>query len=216
MNPNDNIFEYALELMQNQSQESLAKSLDNVHHKGLFSLVIGGTENGQLTRIFIATKKIKLGSIQLHSHCYDLSIGVIKGGFMHHLARDSHILDYPTDYILDWVNLDEYRYQSPLNGGNGLEYLDNNSYCISSNFIPVGGQIHLLHSDIHSVSVDKGTMWVLHEHGFQAKESKVLGFPFKTNGLYTAPKQYQVNNMWEMAYKELKTCIDLKRLKMKG
>ena len=50
------IFEHTLELMENISYEALNKSIADCHIDGLFSLVVGGTENGELTRIFYATK----------------------------------------------------------------------------------------------------------------------------------------------------------------
>lgn len=209
------IFEHAFNLMQNQDPKSLEKSIDNCHHKGLFSLVIGGTENGNLTRVFIATEDVNFSDIAFHDHCYDLSIGVIKGEFINHTAEEADKM--PDTTLFDWVELDKWLYHSKLRGGNGkLSFVDTEHYYIQSNYIPIGGSFYMEHFQVHTVSVKKGTMWVLQEHGFQAKESKVLGVPFETNGLYTAPKQYQVNNMWEMAYKELKAYIDLKQLKMKG
>ena len=63
------LFDEVLEMMRNPNKDSLVKSLADVHCKGLFSLVVGGTENGNLTRIFYATKKIKPFDIQFHSHC---------------------------------------------------------------------------------------------------------------------------------------------------
>ena len=50
------IFEQTLKLMENVSKDSLDKSIEDCHVAGLFSLVVGGTENGELTRIFYATK----------------------------------------------------------------------------------------------------------------------------------------------------------------
>ena len=194
------IFHYALGLMNNQNEGSLLKSLDNVHHKGLFSLVIGGNENGSLTRVFIATKKIKMSAIQLHSYTYDLSIGVIKGEFMHHTAMQLGCGAVGANSI----KLDKYRYRSPLNGGNGLEFLEDATYLVQSSNIPEGGEVLLSHTDIHSVSVSKGAMWVLQEHGFKTHKSIVLGRKFITDGLYTIPKQYQVNDMWQKVYASLK------------
>lgn len=201
------IFTHALNLMDNQDPKSLEKSIDNCHHKGLFSLVIGGTENGKLTRVFIATKKIKLSGCTFHSHTYDLTIGVIKGEFMHHIAKDSDMFmmnSSPTDVMFNWVRLPTYHYQSPLNNGKGLEFDSMKEYYINSTVVPAGGEIHLRHTDIHSVTVSEGTMWVLQEHGFETDKSTVIGKPFTVDGLYTPPKQYQVNDMWQLVYNELK------------
>ena len=64
----------------------------------------------------------------------------------------------------------------------------------------------IVHSDKAQKAIKKieGTMWVLQEHGFKTHESIVLGRKFITDGLYTIPKQYQVNDMWQKVYASLK------------
>ena len=62
-------------------------SLKNCHAKGLFSLVVE-SNNGQLLRVFVAQEDVNPFDIQLHSHKYDLTIGVLCGEFTHHDATD--------------------------------------------------------------------------------------------------------------------------------
>ena len=197
------IFKQVYEMMKNQDVNSLNKSLDDVHQKGLFSLVVGGTENGSLTRIFIATKKIKPFAVQLHSHCYDLKIGVICGTFLHHNAFKVNSDEWPES-----VKIETFKYKSPMNGGNGLTSVGVNGYLLSDTYIPEGGEIELEHDDIHTVSVAKGTMWIVQEQGFKTDESIVVGKRFILDGLYNKPKQYQVNDMWQKVFEELKAYVN--------
>lgn len=196
----ESIFETALRLLEERNKESLEKSLDNVHHDGLFSLVIGGTENGLLTRVFIATKKIKPYTVQLHSHTYNLKLGVIKGHFLHHTAVECG----EGAKGMNVASMKLYKYQSPLNGGKGLELIGNRKYSLYDHYIPVGAEIFLNSDDIHTVSVSKGTMWIVQELGFNKNHSSVIGTEFIADGLYTQPLQYQVNDMWQKVYQEIK------------
>lgn len=196
-----NIFERTLDLMNSPDPESLLMSMDDVHQKGLFSLVVGGTENCKLTRIFIAKNKIKPFAAQLHSHVYDLNIGVIKGTFLHHSAHEC-------GRNAKGVNLGTYKYQSPLNGGVGLEYIEDKPYSLYDNYVPETGCIQLSHNDIHTVSVSKGTMWIVEELGVKSKSSIVVGKRFIVDGLYNQPKQYQVNDMYQIVKRELEIICD--------
>lgn len=197
------IFEETLKLMENISKESLDKSIADCHIEGLFSLVVGGTENGNLTRIFYATNKIKPFQAQLHSHCYDLKIGVIHGVFDHHVAYPVN----PEDINPSLVTLKEYEYKSPLNGGNGLKSVGVSKYSLESAKVPVGGELYLEFSDIHTVSCSKGSMWIVQEQGFVTDSSIVLGVPFVTEGLYNAPKQYQVNDVYQLVLSKLRKVV---------
>jgi hypothetical protein len=197
------IFKDLHKMLLNVNKESLDKSIADCHIKGCFSLVVGGTEHGNLTRVFIATKKIKPFDIQFHSHRYDLKIGVIHGVFEHHIA-------YPLNRDAvnpNFVTLKEYDYKSPLNGGNGLVFTGVNKFCVESAKIPIGGELYLDSKDIHSVSVSKGSIWVVQELGFQDDSSVVLGTDFSTEGLYNKPEQFQVNNMYEQVLKHLKKLV---------
>lgn len=201
-----NVFESAYEMLINTDQDALEKSLNDVHQEGLFSLVVGGTENGQLTRIFIATKKIKPFSLQLHSHCYDLNIGVIKGTFTHHTAIECGENAKGPNIAM----LDKFKYKSPLNGGNGLEYVERAPFGITTTIIPEQGEIYLDHNDIHTVSASKGAMWIVQELGFQTKESIVVGKKFITENLYNPVEQFQINDMWQKVKAALKPIVENK------
>jgi hypothetical protein len=197
------IFEQTLKLMENISSESLNKSIADCHIEGLFSLVVGGTENGELTRIFYATKKIKPFQAQLHSHCYDLNIGVVHGNVKHHIAE--HTSKVSHYHSLVWLK--EYKYCSPLNGGNGLTYLQETPVDLFDVDLPVGGEICLSYDEIHTVSCSKGSIWIVREKGFKTKESVVLGVPFITEGLYNAPKQYQINDVYQLVLDKLRKVV---------
>lgn len=198
------IFKDLHKMLLNVNKESLDISLADCHVKGCFSLVVGGTEHGNLTRVFIANKKIKPFDIQFHSHRYDLKIGVIHGVFEHHVAIEDTEQSY---YANDSVKLKSYEYKSPLNGGNGLTETGSSNWNLKSYKVPVGGEMYLPHNLVHSVSCSKGSMWVVQELGFQDDSSTVLGNNFSTEGLYNEPKQFQVNNMYEQVLEKLNKLV---------
>lgn len=205
------IFNEVLDKMQQPSKEALEMSLADCHVKGVFSLVIDGDrdENGNLirgtlTRVFIATKKIKPFDIQMHSHRYNLTIGVVSGSFTHHIADECRISQSSTENI---VTTKKYEYKSPLNGGSGLKYIGKSRHKLSSYSIPIGAEISLPCDLIRTVSVSKGTIWIVKEGGFRTDSSVVLGVPFQTEGLYNAPKQYQINDMFTLVKEKLEKVI---------
>lgn len=198
------IFEDLHKMMLSVNKESLDKSIADCHIKGCFSLVVGGTEHGKLTRVFIATKKINPFDIQFHSHRYALKLGVIHGVFDHHIADKSLEQDY---YGGSAVKLKEFGYKSPLNGGNGLTQQGESVWNLKSYRVPVGGEMYLPSNLIHSVSCKKGSIWVVQEQGFNCDSSVVLGTDFSTEGLYNKPEQFQVNNMYEQVLNHLKKLV---------
>lgn len=177
------IFKTAHELVHNENitWDTLDLSMADVHHKGLYSIVIGGTEHGELTRVFIATEKIEPYALKLHSHTYDLRLGVIKGVFQHFQAVEcGEGAKGPGS-----VYLDKYEYKSPLNGGNGLKYIKRAPYSIMNHYVPPGGEVFFDSSIIHTVAVEAGTMWIIKECGKKTETSIVLGEKFTTENLYT-------------------------------
>lgn len=203
------IFDTLLDKMQTLKQLPAKYHLMDCHADGLFSLVIDGEMDkdgnflsGTLTRVFIATKKIKPFTIQLHSHKYDLTIGVIHGCFQHHIADVTNDIDFVN--IVGKTRMKRYQYKSPINGESSLEYLDQRFYSLSSNHTPVGGEIFLPHDLIHTVSCDKGTIWVVQEHELKTDSNIVLGVPFKTTKLYKQPTQEEVSKMGILVYEKLK------------
>lgn len=197
------IFKIAHELVhdENITWDTLDLSMADVHHKGLYSIVIGGTEHGELTRVFIATEKIEPYALKLHSHTYDLRLGVIKGVFQHFQAVEcgEHALGPFCVY------LDKYEYKSPLNGGNGLMYIKHAPYAIMNNYIPPCGEVFLDSSVIHTVAVEAGTMWIIKECGKKTKSSIVLGEKFTTENLYTKINRNEISDI----FIKLKKCLDV-------
>jgi hypothetical protein len=123
--------------------------------------------------------------------------------FEHHIARNVCKDKCSPSY----VTLKAYAYKSPLNGGNGLSYYSEYKFLLESANVPVGGEIELQSTDIHSVSCKKGTIWAVQEQGFDCDSSVVLGTDFSTEGLYNKPEQFQVNNMYEQVLKQLKKLV---------
>lgn len=190
-------FKKILDLLNNPNQESLKLSMNDVHHKGLFSLVIGGVEFGKLTRVFIANEKIKPFEVQLHSHRYPIRLTTIKGKIKHFAAFRSEVVDCHT------VSLSEFDYKSPLNGGNGLKYLQETNVIIKDYILPIGASLEMTENEIHTVSCSKGSIWIVEELGFKTDKSQVLGVPFITDGLYQEPKSFQVNDNHQLVKKEV-------------
>ena len=184
--------------LKNPNRDSLKLSMRDTHHKGVFSLVISGTEFGRLTRVFIANKKIKPFKVQLHNHRYPLRITVIKGEITHHLAN------YLSESSFGSISLSEFSYTSPLNGGNGLKYNKEVIINIQSHLLPIGSTIDLAQSDIHTMSCSKGSIWIVEELGFASESSTVLGVPFTLDGLYKEAKPFQINDNIQLVAKEIK------------
>jgi len=185
------------DLLKNTNQESLKLSMNDVHHKGLFSLVIDGTEFGKLTRVFIADEKLKPYQVQLHTHRYPIRLTTIKGDVKHVVAYRSEIVDCHT------VELSEFNYKSPLNGGDGLKYLKETNVIIKDYSLPIGATLQMTSDEFHTVACSKGSIWIVEELGFEKESSKVLGVPFITEGLYTEPKSFQVNDKHQIVKREI-------------
>lgn len=191
------------EVLMNPNPDSLKLSLADTHHEGVFSLVIHGTEFGKLSRVFIATKRIKPYAVQMHTHRYPLNLTVLKGQITHHRAevfnRDSQ----------GEIRLPLFNYKSPLNNGAGLTYLRMVKCTLKDFVLPVGSSLHLGVSDFHTMSCSKGSIWVVEEQGFMVDESQVLGTPFITDGLYNAPKSFQINDKVQQVLKTVNQLINL-------
>lgn len=180
------------EKIKQSDTSSLAMSMGDVHAQGLFSLVFHGDQAGQLTRAYLADKKVNPFNAQLHSHSYDLKITVLKGRVTHHLAT----LSEPD--ARGAISMPAYKYKSPLNGGDGiLRYINEQALSIDEYVLPTTATVYLKHSDIHTVSCSKGAIWVVEELGFQATETTVLGSPFCVDDLYRKPEQFEVNNAYQ-------------------
>lgn len=184
-----------------QPNESLNLSLNNVHHEGLFSLVIDGTEHGKLTRIFIADQTISPFAIQLHTHRYPIVLTAIKGKIVHHTAA------VITGRYFGSVNLSNYEYRSALNGGFGMKYINQVNVVLHDYILPHGGQAEMGENDLHTVSCSKGSIWIVEEQGFKTETSRVLGVPFALDNLYTKPEMFQINDKHSLVIRELNKMI---------
>ena len=188
------------EYFKNPDKDALSKSLRDVHCKGLFSLVINGTEHGRLTRVFIATEKIKPMQIQLHSHRYGITLTPLNGVVMEHTFNNAVGLGCFTSSL--------FNYKSPLNGGNGLEYVRDVKGFITSQYLPIGCSTKMGGNDIHTISCSKGSIWIVEEQGFSQDSSLVIGTPFITENLYKEPKQFEVNDNFQLVSIKLDEIIN--------
>lgn len=189
--------ELLLAKIKNVDNEVLAKSLNNVHAKEMFSLVVEGNENGRLTRFFVAGKKLKPFRAQLHTHRYPLAITVIKGNVVQHVA----------EIVKKGIAIERFIYKSPLNGGNGLEFDKMVHIKLTETHIPVGSIVFMSHEEYHTISCSKGAIWSVEEMGFMGDQSFVLGVPFTVGQLYTEPKQYQINDKMVQVRKEIEKLL---------
>jgi len=189
------------DLIKNPNQESLKLSMADTHHDGIFSLVIEGTEFGKLTRVFIANEKLKPYEVQLHTHRYPIRLTTIKGNIKHYVAYRSEIVDCHT------VELSEFEYKSPLNGGQGLKYTKETNVIIKDYSLPIGSTLQMSNEEFHTMSCSKGSIWIVEEQGFKTDSSKILGVPFVTDGLYNEPKSFQVNDNCQLVAREIKKMI---------
>lgn len=176
--------------------EAIKKSLQDVHSKNVFSLVLDGEENGKLLRVFICDKKLKPFEVQLHSHRYGINLYPIAGNIIQHVAIPGNQLQMPT-----------YRYKSFLNGGNGLSFMGVGNYNITSHQAPVGSKIHMSENEVHTMSCSKGSIWMVEELGFAREDSIVLGVPFTVEGLYRQPDMFQINDKCQTVLKHITELI---------
>jgi len=188
-------------LLRNINNDTLKLSMKDVHHKGLFSLVIGGTEFGNLTRVFIADESIKPFEVQLHSHRYPIRLTVLKGNVRHYSAKEKSTID------CDTISLSKFSYKSPLNGGNGLCYLKEVNVSLKDYTIPIGASLEMSEKEVHTVSCKNGSIWIVEEKGFKTDSSIVLGVPFITDELYNEPLPFQINDKHQLVKKELAKII---------
>lgn len=191
------IYEY----IKNPNVDSLKLSIADTHHSGLFSLVINGTEFGNLTRVFIADTDILPYEVQLHTHRYPIRLTTIKGNIKHYVAFNSNVVDCHT------VSLSQFNYKSPLNGGEGLSYEKETNVIIKDYHLPIGATLEMTENEFHTVSCDKGSIWIVEERGFKNDFSKVLGVPFITDGLYNPPASFQINDKCQLVAREIKKMI---------
>jgi len=189
------------EYLKNPNIETLNLSMADTHHKGLFSLVINGNEFGKLTRVFIADTDLFPYEVQLHTHRYPITLTTIKGTIKHYVAYRSAVVDCHT------VSLSEFDYKSPLNGGKGLSYLRETNVILKDYNLPIGSTLQMTANEFHTVSCDKGSIWIVEEQGFKNDSSRVLGVPFITEGLYNPPASFQVNDKCQIVAMEIKKLI---------
>lgn len=188
-------------LLKLPNQDSINLSMADTHHPDIFSLVIDGTEFGKLTRVFISGCKLRPFDVQLHTHRYPIRLTVIKGTVMQITATEA-------PEAVDTVTLSKYSYKSPLNGGDGLAYVGETDVLIQQHYTPVGGSIYMGVDDFHTMACSKGSMWIVEEGGFKNDSSLVLGVPFVTDGLYNAPKPFQLNDKIQLVAKEVKKILN--------
>lgn len=195
------LFKRIINCLENGQNESIKLSLNDVHSNNIFSLVVDGTEFGKLTRIFIADKKLKPFEVQYHTHRYEIKLTAIVGNITHHTAFE---VNNRSDCSMI---ISKYDYKSFLNGGRGLSYNSETNIICTDYKMPPGSQIHLNTTDFHTMSVSKGSMWIVEELGFEKESSEVLGIPFTTEGLYNKPEMFQINDKCQMVLKELRSIV---------
>lgn len=186
--------------LKNPDKEALIKSISNCHAKGIFSLVINGTENGKLTRVFVATEDLNHGDVQYHTHRYNLLLTPLTKSIIHYVAEVG-------DRIISNNYINEYSYRSFLLGGNGLNFLRSTKATFHNYALVPGTIVDIDHMEFHTMSCKKGDAWIVEEKGFRADMSFVLGTPFISEGLYTAPLQYQINDMCQLVLQRLNQLI---------
>lgn len=187
-------------LLEEKNKESLKLSMNKVHHPGLFSLVINETTFGKLTRIFIANKKINPFEIQIHTHRYPIKLTAIKGNIKHVVALKSE-----TDPFT--LSVAEFDYKSPMNGGEGLKYVEDVNLLVVENTLPAGSSIYLSAEDRNTVYCSKDSMWIVEECGFKTDKSKVYGIPFETKDMYKKATKTQIKENYNKVKKEINSIL---------
>ena len=191
--------EYVLENLIDANNKASNLSLDNVHHKGLFSLVIKGDEFGKLLRVFITFGKIKPFAIQLHTHRYPILLTPVKGSITQHTATVSDT----------GITMSKYDYKSVLNGGNGLQYEEDVNIKLDNFFLPVGCSVKMDTEEFHTISCSKDSIWIVEEFGFEKDSSKLLGVPFSVDSMYEKPSDSTITMYSNLVRAEIRNLIKL-------
>ena len=198
-----NIFKEACNYLSKEpNRQNIDMSLKNTHVKGMYSIVLNIDNDGNLFRVFYATEEIKPYEIALHEHRYNLTLGFIDGCIKQH----SLIETYTEVCTCERIDLPVFKYETPLNGGNGLTYIvDIFAYIISTD-MPLYSSVYLNANDIHTISCTKDSMWIVREEtlGYNKNYSYVYGKPFTTDGLYDKISDEEYNNIFNLIKDKLK------------
>ena len=202
-----NIFKEACNYLSKEpNRQNIDMSLKNTHVKGMYSIVLNIDNDGNLFRVFYATEEIKPYEIALHEHRYNLTLGFIDGCIKQH----SLIETYTEVCTCERIDLPVFKYETPLNGGNGLTYIvDIFAYIISTD-IPLYSSVYLNANDIHTISCTKDSMWIVREEtlGYNKNYSYVYGKPFTTDGLYDKISDEEYNNIFNLIKDKLKPYLN--------
>jgi len=205
--------------LEGENNESLKLSLSNVHARGMFSLVVDGTEFGKLTRVFISDYKLNPFDVQLHTHRYPIRLTTISGNINHHIAKiyDSRVsithngitskISTISDNKHGNVELSKFEYKSALNGGFGLKYMGETYVTCSDYMIPPMSTINLGINDYHTMSCSKDSIWIVEELGYETDISYVLGKPFGVNTLYNKPFEFEIESKSKLVLDKLREII---------
>ncbi len=198
-------YKHIISCLENIDNPSLKLSLKDVHGDYIFSLVVDGTEPGKLTRIFIAGKTLLPFEVQFHSHRYQIKLTTIKGDITHHRAFEFDDNVFYNEY--QQTRISKYKYESALNGKGTLTYLGETAIQCKDYKMPPGSQIKLSASAFHTMSVSKGSMWIVEELGYEKDSSEVLGIPFQTHGLYNKPTILEIHITGANVLRELRNIV---------
>ena len=202
-----NIFKEACDYLSKEpNRQNIDMSLKNTHVKGMYSIVLNIDKDGNLFRVFYATEEIKPYEIALHDHRYRLTLGFIDGCIKQH----SLIETYTEVCACERICLPVFKYETPLNGGNGLTYIvDILAYIISTD-MPLYSSVYLNENDIHTISCTKDSMWIVREEtlGYNKNYSYVHGKPFTTDGLYDKISDEEYNNIFNLIKDKLKPYLN--------
>ncbi len=194
------LFKRIVSCLEDKENKSIKLSLNNVHARGMFSLVVDGLEFGKLTRIFISDNKLNPFDVQLHTHRYPIRITAISGNIKHHIAKLN-------GYDTGCVEISKFEYKSALNGGFGLKYIGETYVTCSDFMMPPTSSIDLGVNDYHTMSCSKGSIWVVEELGYETESSFVLGRPFGVNTLYNEPYWFETESKVSLVLDKIKDII---------
>ena len=202
-----NIFKEACNYLSKEpNRQNIDMSLKNTHVKGMYSIVLNIDNDGNLFRVFYATEEIKPYEIALHEHRYSLTLGFIDGCIKQH----SLIETYTEVCACERIGLPVFKYETPLNGGNGLTYIEDIFAYIISTDMPLYSSVYLNADDIHTISCTKGSMWIVAEERLRYNKnySYVYGKPFTTDGLYDKISDEEYNNIFNLIKDKLKPYLN--------
>lgn len=172
--------------------------LKRCHHPNIDSIVLHKRKDGSLLRVFVATGPVEFGEVAIHSHRFPADFFVLSGALTNYNVRI--LKNGPGEILHEWD------YHSPLLGGEGLTYVHPVVAVWDYWDYPQYDSFQMSEWDVHTVSCEAGTSWIVSEGPEKKKTSRSYtktAEPFTVEGLYEPMSVEEVNEAVDKIYEAM-------------